>query len=279
MASLGQLVAGVAHEINNPLSYVTNNLAVLDRDVRQVADLMARYRDHFGDSVPDRDPRGRGADRPRLHARQPRPAAPEHPPGPASGSARSSTASATSPGSTRPTSKQVDPNEAVRVTVEMVRFHVRQKGVELKVETEPAADDLVQSRPDQPGPAQPDHERDPGRRARGDDHRPDPIPPRDRTRSSIEVADDGPGIPESIRGKIFDPFFTTKPQGVGTGLGLWITYNIVEQHGGGSTWRPSPASGTTFTITLPVRRPGDPAPTPISPGPRSILADIDGRSS
>ena len=53
MASLGQLVAGVAHEINNPLAYVSNNIAVLDRDVRQVAAIMADYRAHCGADIPE----------------------------------------------------------------------------------------------------------------------------------------------------------------------------------------------------------------------------------
>ena len=48
MAGMGQLVAGVAHEVNNPLSYVTNNIAVLDRDIRQIVALMNQYRDHLG---------------------------------------------------------------------------------------------------------------------------------------------------------------------------------------------------------------------------------------
>ncbi len=45
MASLGQLVAGIAHEINNPLAYVTNNVAALDRDVRGIVALLGEYRD------------------------------------------------------------------------------------------------------------------------------------------------------------------------------------------------------------------------------------------
>ena len=81
----------------------------------------------------------------------------------------------------------------------------------------------------------------------------------ERTEVEIAISDDGPGIPESIRGKIFDPFFTTKPQGLGTGLGLWITYNVVQEHQGRIDLETEVGRGTTFRIMLPTRLPCDPA--------------------
>lgn len=66
----------------------------------------------------------------------------------------------------------------------------------------------------------------------------------------ISVKDNGPGIPEEIRDKIFQPFFTTKPTGEGTGLGLSLSYDIVKAHDGKLDVTSSPGEGTTFTITL-----------------------------
>jgi two-component system NtrC family sensor kinase len=72
----------------------------------------------------------------------------------------------------------------------------------------------------------------------------------------IGIRDDGPGIPEDIRMKIFDPFFTTKEPGKGTGLGLSISYDIVvSKHGGRLAVDSSPGQGTTFTIELPIAGP------------------------
>ncbi len=67
----------------------------------------------------------------------------------------------------------------------------------------------------------------------------------------IDVCDNGPGIPEDVLGRIFDPFFTTKPVGEGTGMGLSICYRIIENHGGTITVSSKPGRGTIFTITLP----------------------------
>lgn len=67
------------------------------------------------------------------------------------------------------------------------------------------------------------------------------------------LADNGPGVPENIRSRIFDPFFTTKPQGVGTGVGLAISRGLIEANGGSLLLAPSaPGSGATFVIRLPV---------------------------
>jgi len=68
----------------------------------------------------------------------------------------------------------------------------------------------------------------------------------------IKVSDTGPGIPVELRDKIFDIFFTTKPVGTGTGLGLSISQNIIKLHGGNISFECPPEGGTTFTIELPL---------------------------
>ena len=68
----------------------------------------------------------------------------------------------------------------------------------------------------------------------------------------IEVADTGVGIPADHLGRIYDPFFTTKPEGRGTGLGLSVTYGIVQEHGGSLTCDSQPGQGTRFRLVLPL---------------------------
>ncbi len=69
---------------------------------------------------------------------------------------------------------------------------------------------------------------------------------------TMEIEDNGPGIPEEYLSKIFDPFFTTKQPGKGTGLGLSIIYGIIQKHGGFITVDTSPGSGTRFIVRLPL---------------------------
>jgi signal transduction histidine kinase len=72
----------------------------------------------------------------------------------------------------------------------------------------------------------------------------------------IVVADNGPGIPEAVRGRIFEPFVTTKPEGQGTGLGLSTTLLIVERHGGKIDFTTETGRGTEFRVLLPPAGPG-----------------------
>jgi signal transduction histidine kinase/DNA-binding response OmpR family regulator len=71
-------------------------------------------------------------------------------------------------------------------------------------------------------------------------------------RIGMEIYDDGPGIPPEIVSRIFDPFFTTKPVGVGTGLGLSIVYGIVQEHGGEVGVESQPGYGAKLTVELPA---------------------------
>ncbi len=76
-----------------------------------------------------------------------------------------------------------------------------------------------------------------------------------RSGESVEISirDDGNGIPPEQVSKIFDPFFTTKPVGKGTGLGLSISYRIIQNHKGNISVESAPGRGTTFRVTLPVQ--------------------------
>jgi signal transduction histidine kinase len=77
---------------------------------------------------------------------------------------------------------------------------------------------------------------------------------RDGPTAVIGIADTGPGIPPEIMGRLFDPFFTTKPVGEGTGLGLSISYEIVKKHGGEIRAESPPDGGATFTVRIPLAR-------------------------
>jgi signal transduction histidine kinase len=71
----------------------------------------------------------------------------------------------------------------------------------------------------------------------------------------VTIRDTGPGIPPDVMGRIFDPFFTTKPVGEGTGLGLSISYEIVKKHGGELRAESAPGGGAVFTVRLPITAP------------------------
>jgi PAS domain S-box-containing protein len=77
----------------------------------------------------------------------------------------------------------------------------------------------------------------------------------DRQMVYMEIKDNGPGMAEATRKRVFEPFFTTKPDGVGTGLGLSVSYFIVtENHGGEMSVESYPGAGTAFTIGLPLNK-------------------------
>jgi PAS domain S-box-containing protein len=92
----------------------------------------------------------------------------------------------------------------------------------------------------------------------------------------ITVADNGPGIPEHLRARIFEPYFTTKPMGTGTGVGLTVSLGIVEAHGGTLTVACPEEGGAAFTILLPASPVSAPSPDPgqltkVSMARRTIL--------
>ncbi len=83
---------------------------------------------------------------------------------------------------------------------------------------------------------------------------------------AVHVTDDGPGMPEDVAQRVFEPFYTTKSEGQGTGLGLSISQGIVKEHGGRITLETTPGAGATFTVELPGSTMEMPAaPEPLAP--------------
>ncbi|MDR7333015.1 PAS domain S-box protein [Roseateles asaccharophilus] len=106
-----------------------------------------------------------------------------------------------------------------------------------------------------------------------------PMTPGDRRRSPriwLRVRDNGPGIPVELRERVFEPFFTTKSEGVGTGLGLAVSRSIARDHGGELTIQDDGIDGgACFCLQLPVS--GEPEPGETEPAPLAAADDCDAR--
>ncbi|MEW6238533.1 MAG: ATP-binding protein [Candidatus Omnitrophota bacterium] len=97
----------------------------------------------------------------------------------------------------------------------------------------------------------------------------------DDRKAIVKIRDDGRGIPPENLNRIFDPFFTTKPIGSGTGLGLSLAYNLIEQHGGEIFVESEPGRGATFTIMLPIQQEIEEDASPPSEINDMIIHDSD----
>lgn len=245
MASLGRLVAGVAHELNNPISFVYGNIHTLDRYRRAITAYLDAI--HSGASGDERDALKR---RNRIDAIL----ADLEPliEGTLEGAVR---ISEIVKNLRRLSFSAKAPREAVdlsKVVQTAAQWASRSKKAKAKLETKLAPQLFALGQSGQIHSVL----------VNLIDNALDAVRNIDNPRvfietrgegdfAVVEVTDNGRGIQESIRTRIFEPFFTTKEAGEGTGLGLWISYSIVHEHGGTIDFKDLPQGGTCFMLRLP----------------------------
>ncbi len=258
MAGLGQMVAGVAHEINNPLAFITNNVAILQRDFDELCQLVRLYesaRPAVAYQAVQADDQI-ASFRARVEIEDTLATLPELLGRTAAGLKRIRQIV----GDLRLFARldegevnEADLNAGIQSTATIIQGHARNKDVSLALELEPLpkvtcraarVNQVVMNFLSNAIDACVPGGKVTVRTGAEDGH------------VRIDVIDNGHGINPLIRERIFDPFFTTKPIGKGTGLGLSISYGIVQDHGGTIEVDSTPGSGSRFTVRLPVQRQG-----------------------
>ena len=254
LASLGQLAAGMAHEINNPVSYVINNLAVLNREVRAAMELLGAYR-RAAAGLAERDPQlaaeltelETAADLPWIEENLPRLFAASQ-----DGLARVRNIVQNLREFARLDAADLDEldlHAALTSTLEVLASDLQRK--QLAVQT---AYGQVPSVVCRPGKI---HQMFhnllliaiQAREVQGTIELRTAV---EHDQAVIDVQDRGCGIDPAHLPRLFEPFFTTKAVGQGAGLGLAICYGIVRDHGGCIEVESTLGSGSTFRVRLPL---------------------------
>ena len=251
MASLGQLTAGIAHEIKNPLNFVNNFARLSIELVDELRDELTA-RDHLGagDAVDTTlDDLTTMAAKVAEHGER---------------ADRIVKSMLEHSGGSGGTFQEVDVNAFVEEYVNLAYHGMRAKHSDFNVELVRDYDEAagtVEAVPQELGRVLINLLYNAFQAVRehgvpGDGTQAARVTAgtrRDGTTVEISVGDSGPGVPEEIRERIFEPFFTTKPAGEGTGLGLSLSYDIVTQlHGGQLRLEPEREGGATFVIALPT---------------------------
>lgn len=254
LASLGTLVAGVAHEINNPITYVLGNLEDLERLTSAMREAILTYRAWVGKHMADADTDVIASAETKIFQAGGLEVLDEILSDAYEGAARIRDLVRDLLELCRSSERSTAPVDLHAILDSSLRLVAKQLAARAVLERDYGASRSLQG--DRVRLAQvclnlvtnAIHACTP----------PDPAHHRISIRTwdtqegiELEVADTGPGIPEEIHDKIFTPFFTTKEPGVGTGLGLYISRKIVEEHGGSISFRCDPSGGTIFRVRLP----------------------------
>lgn len=261
MSSLGQLVAGIAHEINNPVNFIHGNLAPVCQYVEDLLTLLRLYHTEFPDSSPAIQALIDEIDLEFIYEDLPKTLTSMR-----NGTERIRQIVLTLRNFSRldeAEMKSVNIHDGIDSTLVILQHRLKAKSNQPEVQITKSYSTL------------PEIECYPGQLnqvfmnilsnaldALEEKHAQDPafVPAIDITtqvkfpdRIAIHFTDNGPGIPEAVQRRLFDPFFTTKPVGKGTGLGMSISYQIVvEKHGGSLYCKSNPQQGTAFVIEIPT---------------------------
>lgn len=265
MSSLGHLVAGIAHEINNPVNFISGNLTHASDYFQDLQHLIELYQEYYPDPVPEIQAYAEEIDLEFLLEDLSKLLSSMH-----VGTERIRQIVLSLRNFSRLDEAEVKPvnlHDGIDSTLLILQGRLKAKGAWSGIEVQRCYGDLpliecyasqlnqvfmnllsnaIDALIDRPEPRRIKITTDVGVAEA------DPM----TKVAKILIEDNGFGMPETVRQQIFDPFFTTKPVGQGTGLGLSISYQIVvEKHHGWIHCTSAPGKGTTFTIEIPVRRP------------------------
>lgn len=258
MASIGQLAAGIAHEINNPVGFVSSNMNTLGNYIEELKTMVMAYRRALQEAASPPYPggplKGEFADDAQRNVDFILDDLPQLVQESREGLERIRKIVIDLKDFAHPgedTLKLVDLNRSIDSTLNIVWNEIKYKAVVHKDYGELPQVNCYSQQINQVfmnllvNAAQ---------------AIPEKGEIRIRTRAEgeyvvVTISDTGCGIPPDQIGRIFDPFFTTKPVGKGTGLGLNVAYNVVGKHGGTISVESSPGNGATFTVRLPVNGP------------------------